>query len=366
MSTSRRRSTRDRLRRCRVAGRESGSTTASCSRITTTRACRTSIDLACGGRDARHVKIAATPHNFADNARLLAALGSQRTDDHRHGSARAVLAHPRAVLRIGVSVRQRRRNAIRGAGAADAGAGAGDLRSESRGRCERTRSSPSSAIPPRTAARRPFTTPSFASAESPRRTRFSRRTTFSTSPSRSRAASVSRRTGCRSPRHSRKTRSRSPNRSARTFARMRAKRGAVNTLVRIGGRIVADNTDVDGFAALIAKTNARTAAVIGAGGTARAALVALRRAGIESTVFNRTAGQARTRCRSTNCRHGAAISSSIRCRGMCAVDAARMPVPSSKRRTAANRTRRSPGSISFARRRCGRASFFSRHVNESG
>jgi shikimate 5-dehydrogenase len=67
--------------------------------------------------------------------------------------------------------------------------------------------------------------------------------------------------------------------------------GAVNTLVRIGERIVADNTDVDGFAALIAKTSARSAAVIGAGGTARAALVALRRAGIAATVFNRTPGK---------------------------------------------------------------------------
>ncbi len=66
---------------------------------------------------------------------------------------------------------------------------------------------------------------------------------------------------------------------------------AVNTLVRIGGRVVADNTDVDGFVALIGRTSARTAAVIGAGGTARAALVALRRADIESTVFNRTAGK---------------------------------------------------------------------------
>jgi shikimate 5-dehydrogenase len=65
----------------------------------------------------------------------------------------------------------------------------------------------------------------------------------------------------------------------------------VNTLVRIGGRIVADNTDVDGFEALIKMTNARTAAIIGAGGTARAAMVALRRAGIETTVFNRTAGK---------------------------------------------------------------------------
>jgi len=68
-----------------------------------------------------------------------------------------------------------------------------------------------------------------------------------------------------------------------------AEAGSVNTLVKIGDRIVADNTDVDGFATLIAKTNARTAAVIGAGGTARAALVALRRAGVESIVFNRTA-----------------------------------------------------------------------------
>jgi 3-dehydroquinate dehydratase type I len=67
--------------------------------------------------------------------------------------------------------------------------------------------------------------------------------------------------------------------------------GAVNTLVRIGGRIVADNTDVDGFAALISKVNARNAAVIGAGGTARAALIALRRADIDATVFNRTPGK---------------------------------------------------------------------------
>jgi 3-dehydroquinate dehydratase/shikimate dehydrogenase len=65
--------------------------------------------------------------------------------------------------------------------------------------------------------------------------------------------------------------------------------GSVNTLVRIGGRIVADNTDVDGFETLIRMTSARNAAIIGAGGTARAALVALRRAGIAYTIFNRTA-----------------------------------------------------------------------------
>jgi 3-dehydroquinate dehydratase type I len=61
---------------------------------------------------------------------------------------------------------------------------------------------------------------------------------------------------------------------------------AVNTLVNLGGRILADNTDVDGFAALLPR--ASRAAVIGAGGTARAALVALENAGISATVFNRT------------------------------------------------------------------------------
>jgi shikimate 5-dehydrogenase len=68
---------------------------------------------------------------------------------------------------------------------------------------------------------------------------------------------------------------------------------AVNTLVNVrnmgGGRIVADNTDVDGFAALL--PDATKAAVIGAGGTARAALVALADAGIPATVYNRTASK---------------------------------------------------------------------------
>ena len=66
---------------------------------------------------------------------------------------------------------------------------------------------------------------------------------------------------------------------------------AVNTLVRTPRGIVADNTDVDGFRALLVGTTARRAAVLGAGATARAALVALRRAGIEATVFNRTPGK---------------------------------------------------------------------------
>jgi 3-dehydroquinate dehydratase type I len=64
---------------------------------------------------------------------------------------------------------------------------------------------------------------------------------------------------------------------------------AVNTLVNIGGRIVADNTDVDGFAALLPPADC--AAILGAGGTARAAKVALENAGIPALLFNRTASK---------------------------------------------------------------------------
>jgi 3-dehydroquinate dehydratase/shikimate dehydrogenase len=63
--------------------------------------------------------------------------------------------------------------------------------------------------------------------------------------------------------------------------------GATNTLVRMGdGTVVADNTDVDGFAALIG--NPKRVALVGAGGTARAALVALERIGADVRVFNRS------------------------------------------------------------------------------
>jgi shikimate 5-dehydrogenase len=64
---------------------------------------------------------------------------------------------------------------------------------------------------------------------------------------------------------------------------------SVNTLVNIDGRVIADNTDVDGFAALI--PHASKAAIAGAGGTARAARVACENAGIPSTIFNRTASK---------------------------------------------------------------------------
>jgi len=61
---------------------------------------------------------------------------------------------------------------------------------------------------------------------------------------------------------------------------------AVNTLVNVNGRIIADNTDVDGFATLIGKET--KAAVLGKGPTARAALVALEDARIPATVYDRT------------------------------------------------------------------------------
>jgi 3-dehydroquinate dehydratase / shikimate dehydrogenase len=63
---------------------------------------------------------------------------------------------------------------------------------------------------------------------------------------------------------------------------------AVNTLVTIGGQVLADNTDVDGFEILLADVVGKRAAVVGAGGTGRAARVALRRRGFETTVYNRS------------------------------------------------------------------------------
>lgn len=66
--------------------------------------------------------------------------------------------------------------------------------------------------------------------------------------------------------------------------------GAVNTLVHHGDRVVADNTDVDGFNTILARLCGRerkSVAIVGAGGTARAALVAVQRAGMHVSVFNR-------------------------------------------------------------------------------
>jgi len=63
---------------------------------------------------------------------------------------------------------------------------------------------------------------------------------------------------------------------------------ALNTLVHTKKGVIADNTDVDGFEILLKNVHCRRAAVVGAGATARAAVVALRRAGKEVRIYNRS------------------------------------------------------------------------------
>jgi 3-dehydroquinate dehydratase type I len=70
--------------------------------------------------------------------------------------------------------------------------------------------------------------------------------------------------------------------------------GAVNTLVRTPEGTIADNTDVDGFRTILAEVCGRdrkSVAIVGAGGTARAALVAVEREGMPAAIFNRTPGR---------------------------------------------------------------------------
>jgi shikimate dehydrogenase len=70
--------------------------------------------------------------------------------------------------------------------------------------------------------------------------------------------------------------------------------GAANTLTFAGGAINADNTDAPGFiAALPAPPAGQTALVLGAGGSARAVVWALREAGAQVRILNRTAERAR-------------------------------------------------------------------------
>jgi shikimate dehydrogenase len=65
--------------------------------------------------------------------------------------------------------------------------------------------------------------------------------------------------------------------------------GAANTLTFENGRIHADNTDAPGLIAAIGERVAgRTALVLGAGGAGRAAVWALRTAGADVAVWNRT------------------------------------------------------------------------------
>jgi shikimate dehydrogenase len=65
--------------------------------------------------------------------------------------------------------------------------------------------------------------------------------------------------------------------------------GAANTLTFEDGRIHADNTDAPGLIAAIGEpVNGRSALVLGAGGAGRAAAWALRTAGAQVSVWNRT------------------------------------------------------------------------------
>ena len=78
--------------------------------------------------------------------------------------------------------------------------------------------------------------------------------------------------------------------------------GAVNTIVNRAGRLFGDNTDVDGFRAAMrhskARVRGRHVLVVGAGGSARAVLVALAAARpARITVANRTVARGRALAR---------------------------------------------------------------------
>jgi shikimate dehydrogenase len=69
--------------------------------------------------------------------------------------------------------------------------------------------------------------------------------------------------------------------------------GAANTLTFVEGRVHAENTDAPGLIAAIGRPlEGMCALVLGAGGTARAAVWALREAGAAVEVFNRTSERA--------------------------------------------------------------------------
>lgn len=68
--------------------------------------------------------------------------------------------------------------------------------------------------------------------------------------------------------------------------------GAANTLSFRAGRIEADNTDAQGFLDALGAPPAGSALVLGAGGAGRAVTWALREAGADVTVWNRTAARA--------------------------------------------------------------------------
>jgi shikimate dehydrogenase len=83
--------------------------------------------------------------------------------------------------------------------------------------------------------------------------------------------------------------------------------GAVNTLAFAGGRIAGDNTDAGGLIdALGMDLGGVSALVLGAGGTGRAAVWALREAGADVAVWNRTAERAEELAAEFGVRHAQA------------------------------------------------------------
>lgn len=81
---------------------------------------------------------------------------------------------------------------------------------------------------------------------------------------------------------------------ADSVSRAVAEIGAANTLSFTGSKITADNTDTIGItASLPGPVEGRRALVLGAGGSARAAVWALVRAGAEVSIWNRTEARAR-------------------------------------------------------------------------
>jgi shikimate dehydrogenase len=83
--------------------------------------------------------------------------------------------------------------------------------------------------------------------------------------------------------------------------------GAVNTLAFLDGRIVGDNTDAGGLIdALGLDLRGVSVLVLGAGGTGRAAVWALREAGAEVAIWNRTPERAAELAAELGVRHAAA------------------------------------------------------------
>ena len=84
--------------------------------------------------------------------------------------------------------------------------------------------------------------------------------------------------------------------------------GAVNTLAFEDGRMAGDNTDAPGLIdALDTDLHGATVLILGAGGTARAAVWALREAGAEVAVWNRTPERGARLAQEFGVRHATAI-----------------------------------------------------------